>query len=163
MTRTSLPTDKVTVTNWFSATGNCLDFVNFTNKEVTAAQIDALFAGGGTGGVLSIQPPSTAATIDTQPALLSANAMDATTLAATMDFESRVHRWVPIARATADSTQTGLDRMVDAMSSFGVDAIADTGTPATGAAINPLEQLAAAHELARLGNGFRNDFRAAIE
>jgi len=60
MTRTATPTDTVTVTNWFAATANRLDFVNFTNKQVTAAQIDALFAGGGSGGVLLVaQGPGT--------------------------------------------------------------------------------------------------------
>ena len=53
--------------------------------------------------------------------------------------------------------------MIDAMSSFGVDAIADAATIASGAAINPLEQLVAADEIARMGKGFRSDFKAAIE
>jgi Ca2+-binding RTX toxin-like protein len=160
----------VTVSNWFSATANRLDLVDFTNKEVTAAQIDALFAGGGTGGVLSVQPPSQAATINTasldtvQPALLGANVMDTTTLGDKMDFESRVHRWVPISRAAVDSTQTGLDRMIDAMSTFGTDGLADTAAQSSSAiSSHPLEQLAAVQDLARIGNGFRNEYRPALD
>ena len=46
----------MTVTGWFSATANRLDFVNFTNVEKTAAQIDALVAGGGGSFPLSAPP-----------------------------------------------------------------------------------------------------------
>jgi trimeric autotransporter adhesin len=52
ITRTGF-SDVITVSNWFSATGNRIDFLNFTNREVTAAEVDALFAGGGSGGTLS--------------------------------------------------------------------------------------------------------------
>jgi hypothetical protein len=53
-------TDKVTVTNWFTATANRLDFVVFTNKQITAADIDAKVAGGG-GVINSIAPPASLA------------------------------------------------------------------------------------------------------
>jgi Ca2+-binding RTX toxin-like protein len=54
MTRVGVATDKVTVTNWFSAAGNRIDFVNFTNREVTAAEIDTLVNGGGGSFPLSV-------------------------------------------------------------------------------------------------------------
>jgi Ca2+-binding RTX toxin-like protein len=57
MTRVGVTTDKVTVTNWFSATANRLDFVNFTNGEVTADAIDALVSGGGGSFTFGGSPP----------------------------------------------------------------------------------------------------------
>jgi hypothetical protein len=38
----------ITATNWFSATGNRIDFLNFTNGEYTASQVDTAANGGGT-------------------------------------------------------------------------------------------------------------------
>jgi hypothetical protein len=58
MTRVGTPTDAVTVTNWFSATANRVDFVNFTNREVTAAEIDTLVNGGGGSFPLGAPPPA---------------------------------------------------------------------------------------------------------
>ena len=46
MTRTSTPSDNVRVLGWFADTGNQLDFVQFTNQTLTAAQINALFPSG---------------------------------------------------------------------------------------------------------------------
>jgi hypothetical protein len=46
MTRNSTPSDNVRVLGWFADTGNQLDFVQFTNQTLTAAQINALFPSG---------------------------------------------------------------------------------------------------------------------
>jgi Ca2+-binding RTX toxin-like protein len=43
MTRTSTPTDNVRVLNWFTVPDSQLDFVQFTNQTLTAAQINAMF------------------------------------------------------------------------------------------------------------------------
>jgi trimeric autotransporter adhesin len=43
MTRNGTATDNVRVLNWFTVTGNQLDFVQFTNQTLTAAQINAMF------------------------------------------------------------------------------------------------------------------------
>jgi len=48
ITRSAVPTDTVRVTGWFTATGNRLDFVDTSEgTATTAAEIDALIAGGG--------------------------------------------------------------------------------------------------------------------
>jgi Ca2+-binding RTX toxin-like protein len=43
MTRNGTTTDSVRVTDWFTVTGNQLNFVQFTDQTLTAAQINALF------------------------------------------------------------------------------------------------------------------------
>lgn len=46
MTRNGAPADSVRVTGWFTTPGNRLDFVQFTDQTLTAAQIDALPGSG---------------------------------------------------------------------------------------------------------------------
>ncbi|MFO1378176.1 MAG: calcium-binding protein [Steroidobacteraceae bacterium] len=47
ITRAAVPTDKVTVTGWFTATGNRIDFVDTSDAlSTTADAIDALIGGG---------------------------------------------------------------------------------------------------------------------
>jgi hypothetical protein len=51
ITRTGTPGDNVRVTNWFSVTGNQLNFVQFTDQTLTAAQINALPGMSGASGL----------------------------------------------------------------------------------------------------------------
>lgn len=55
ITRTGTPGDNVRVTNWFSVAGNQLDFVQFTDQTLTAAQINALPGMSGGGAVMTSQ------------------------------------------------------------------------------------------------------------
>jgi Ca2+-binding RTX toxin-like protein len=56
MTRNGTPTDRVRVTDWFAVAGNQLDFVQFTDQTLSAAQINAMFGSG-----LMAAPTSSAA------------------------------------------------------------------------------------------------------
>ncbi|HMN44942.1 MAG TPA: calcium-binding protein, partial [Povalibacter sp.] len=55
MLRDAVDTDSVRVTNWFTVTGNQLDFVQFTDQTLTSVQINALFEEGGQSGFASYQ------------------------------------------------------------------------------------------------------------
>jgi hypothetical protein len=58
ITRTAAPTDSVRVTNWFTATGNRIDFVDTSGgQSTTADQIDALISSGGGSFSNSSSPP----------------------------------------------------------------------------------------------------------
>jgi hypothetical protein len=46
ITHNGVATDSVRVTNWFSVTGNQLDFVQFTDQQLTNAQINSIVSGG---------------------------------------------------------------------------------------------------------------------
>jgi hypothetical protein len=50
MTRNGTASDSVRVLAWFADTGNQLDFVQFTNQTLSAAQIDTLVGGSLMGG-----------------------------------------------------------------------------------------------------------------
>lgn len=56
MTRNGTPTDSVRVTNWFTVTGNQLDFVQFTDQTLTSAQINSLFGGSLTSASVLPEP-----------------------------------------------------------------------------------------------------------
>jgi Ca2+-binding RTX toxin-like protein len=170
MTRVGVASDKVTVTNWFSASGNRLDFVNFTNVEKTATQIDALVNGGGGSFPLGmaqavamrIAPESeiggdfdawrawdgseirasrgegtdrdgsaiVQATIganESSGALANWPPTESFTLGAKAAAEDEQYRrWQPIKSFPRDPTSVGVDRMIDAMISFGAERNTDS-------------------------------------
>jgi len=179
----------VTVTGWFSATANRLDFVNFTNVEKTAAEIDALFAGSGTGGVFpsSIAPPAALriapefTTPDNDFAMWRAwdgGQIRATTGESLEYVEPSIGKttvtakrprsgamiWQPIKTAPADAASVGVDRLVDAMTMFGVDLPGDVIVPEDR---NPDAALLAASEMyvesGRARNHHGTEYRALIE
>ncbi len=207
MTRTATPTDVLTVTNWFAATANRLDFVNFTNRELTSAQIDALFAGGGTGGVINAIAPrqattepvgSVASRLFAEP--LNFDAMDSATLAsdamtyaakadssnhaivwqpikafsiegdssvstlgAKSAAEDSIYRiWQPIKSYPLDDTDIGVNRLIDAMSTFGADLVGDIGSPAGDASDFEKLGVAPAHDLARMSH-LRSEWRPSLD
>jgi hypothetical protein len=187
MTRVGVSTDRVTVTNWFSATANRLDFVNFTNVEKTAAQIDALVAGGGGSFPLSVQPPAAmraAAEFEigsdfaawgawnggpigettgwdaepegkasSDPSMIwrpiksfPGDAAGATTLGSKSAAEdSLAPIWQPIKLFARDEASVGVERLIDAMTTFGAQRNVDSGNRADGLQSDVLELLAAQH------------------
>mgnify|MGYP000851924213 CR=1 FL=1 len=62
VTRSGVPADSVRVTNWFTVPANQIDFVETTGGVVTtAADINALIAGGGSGFLSKVSAPTVAA------------------------------------------------------------------------------------------------------
>jgi hypothetical protein len=73
-------------------------------------------------------------------------------------------RWVPIKPILPDGAEIGVNRLVDAMASFGVDLVTDTDASSMeGITRSVLEQLSANHELGRMRHGLGSQFRALIE
>jgi len=187
LTRVGVTTDKVTVTNWFSATANRLDFVNFTNVEKTAAEIDALVAGGGGSFPLGVAPPATMriapefTTTDNDFAMWRAwdgGQIRATTGESIEYVEPSIGKiavtgkrprsgamiWQPIKTAAADAASVGVDRLVDAMTMFGVDLSGDMILPEGGSP--DAAQLAASEmcvEKGRARNHHATEYYALIE
>lgn len=63
ITRTAVPTDSIQVTNWFTATGNRIDFVDTSDgQSTTANEIDALIGGGGGSFPNAVLSPEISAT-----------------------------------------------------------------------------------------------------
>ncbi|HEV7605965.1 MAG TPA: putative Ig domain-containing protein [Steroidobacteraceae bacterium] len=143
MTRVGVTGDTVTVTNWFSATANRLDFVNFTNVEKTAAQIDTLVAGGGGtfltagGGLQSfMSSPDIFDAVDRVNAFMpgvsrapwratlaeSLIAAEQIQVAAKVSGKQPGVRWQPIKDyGSTDSIDIAVDRLASAMASFGAE------------------------------------------
>jgi hypothetical protein len=72
-------------------------------------------------------------------------------------------RWEPIKDFSRDATLVGLDRLVDAMSSFGTDRVADfSHSLADEISRVALEQLSASEGI-RSSYARSHDYRAAIE
>ena len=138
VTRNGAPTDTVRVTNWFSATGNRVDFIDTSDgQSTTADQIDALIAGGGGSFPNGLWSPELAAAV--QPGD-SPSSLDELMSAASNwglgggDLRCGFGAWVgtnskgyrdvtglprlpePAPRAAPDSLQ--LERFVHAMASF---------------------------------------------
>jgi Ca2+-binding RTX toxin-like protein len=152
MTSVGTPTDTVTVTNWFSATANRLDFVDFTNRQVTAAEIDTLVNGGGGsfpmgfGGPTAMSEPVTGAQLrqNRLNELLgdyAAPLMDETSSSPAAMFDREMtlggsyaekgrRVWTPIKPFVDRRTEVGVSRLVDALSTFGVDPVMDGFGPA---------------------------------
>ncbi|HET9864907.1 MAG TPA: calcium-binding protein [Steroidobacteraceae bacterium] len=177
MTRIGVATDKVTVTNWFTASGNRLDFVNFTNGEVTASEIDTLVNGG--GGSFAMGAPSsmmTTGTAKTAPDgvvwrpiksyVLNAEEMDQMTLGgkswATEQAQMQVR---PIKHLANDEIIVGVRRLVDAMSSFGANVVTDSESNSANDAFarNVLEHLAAHQEIVRGNHAFQKGYTVLAE
>ncbi len=107
MTRVGVTTDKVTVTNWFLASANRLDFVNFINREVTAAEIDTLVNGGGgffpLGGSFA-------------PAMAPSPTIDPAELRQDPGAKGPSRPWQPIKHFTApDSSESQADVAFDSL------------------------------------------------
>jgi hypothetical protein len=120
----------VTVTNWFSATANRIDFLNFTNGEFTAAQVDAAVSGGGglgfqAGGLETMAVPASSDPISIRSfheIAASGLAESSITLGGKLAAdEAAGRRWVPIKAFPNDPTTIGVNRLVDAMAAFGED------------------------------------------
>jgi trimeric autotransporter adhesin len=194
ISRNGTTTSKVTVNNWFTATANRVDLVTFSNREVTADEIDTLVNGGGgsfplallmetqaTDGGTSrhgmsprrryfqelrdgtLEDSAGAATVLDE--LIGTDSASATTLADKLDGKAVGARvWRPIKSFLDERTSVGFDRLVDAMATFGAEAVTDVGSPeGDGISRGALEQLAAGHELHRANHAFRNEWRALAE
>jgi hypothetical protein len=193
MTSGGVSSDVVTVTNWFSATGNRLDFVNFTNREVTAAEIDTLVNGGGGSFPLSLfmETQSTGGgpllpantrrqyfhelrdgtlehslgTVSALDELIGTASSSPATLAEKLSGKGTgAVLWRPIKSFLNDRTTVGFDRLINAMSSFGAEALVDASA-GNGEAMERgyLGQLALSAETIRHTHPFRSEVRALTE
>jgi hypothetical protein len=182
ISRNGSTTSKVTVTNWFTATDHRLDLITFTNRQVTAAEVDALVSGGGGSFPLSMPPPAmmggapadvgryapyyadpTGPTVRAWGSTSPIEVGAATPGAKPTAGDAVLRRWVPIKPILPDEAEIGVNRLIDAMASFGVDPVTDTGASSMESITRSLlEQLAANHELGRMHHA-GHQFRALIE
>lgn len=184
ISRIGTSTSKVTVNNWFTATGNRVDLVSFTNREVTANDIDALVSGGGGSFPLSLLMETEAVsgglgrsdrlsrreyfrelrdgTAETSDTYLNAllDAADAPgTLADKLTGKGPgTIVWRPIKSFQEQRTTVGFDRLIDAMATFGAEALVDLGPYGVdGGGVNQLEQLTSHGMSTRHHDGSRRD------
>jgi hypothetical protein len=150
--------------------------VNFTNREVTAAEIDTLVNGGGGsfplgggGGFAAMAGQSAIASESMDSAellstLVGASSLGSATLGGKLAAGGVFGRiWQPIKSFESDRAAIGFDRLIGAMSVFGAEAIADWGTRGSESFDRgDLHQLAIGPE-SRHAYQVRNEFRAAIE
>lgn len=72
-------------------------------------------------------------------------------------------RLTPIKNYTPSSADTGFDRLVDAMSTFGTDLVTDANSPGVALDQRALEQLAAHREIVRGNHAWRGEWRTLAE
>jgi hypothetical protein len=73
-------------------------------------------------------------------------------------------RWMPIKSFLHDDTAVGVNRLIDAISSFGAEAVTDANVPSRGVMEGGvLEQLTAQHEMGRVAQLNRIEFRALLD
>jgi Ca2+-binding RTX toxin-like protein len=162
----------VTVTNWFSATANRIDFLNFTNGEFTAAQVDAAVSGGGglgfqAGGLETMAVPQSADPISIRSfhEIAASNLEDSSiTLGGKLAAdEAAGRRWMPIKTFPTDPATIGVNRLVDAMAAFGEDnEVTGDLAGSDGLQAHALESLAAHHEVTRTSR-FHSEFRTVLD
>jgi trimeric autotransporter adhesin len=186
----------ITVSNWFSAAANRLDFLNFTNGQYTAAQVDTAANGG---GLLSLTARAAVEEISLYPdkripgtyrelaepddaqsdqgSLLEVGRfnhaivgmppqfsdIEAMTLGGKSGGVPFRQEWRPIKSFLNDRADLGVNRLIDAMASFGADLSGDAilpGSETLGSA--DLQQLVANESMRATPHAWKYD-RAMIE